>query len=206
MSSILYYSNFCEPSKKLLNTITKTSDTKNIHFICIDKRVKENGKIYIILQNQQKILMPDNVTRVPALMLLNQNYKIIYGDDIYQYFKPQEKQQIKQATQNNMVPSAFQDGFGAFSGFSSSNIMSDNYSFLDQNDAELSVKGNGGMRQMHNYVSLNDSMELSMHLPQADNDGKGPNKIKEGEVTIEALQRLRNEELTKLGVQNAPRI
>ena len=87
MSSILYYSNFCEPSKKLLQTVTKTQNAKDIHFICIDKRVKDsNGKIYIILQNDQKIIMPENVTRVPALLLLNQNYKVIYGDEIYQHF------------------------------------------------------------------------------------------------------------------------
>ena len=76
MSSILYYSNFCEPSKKLLQTVTKTQNTNNIHFICIDKRVKDaNGKIQIVLQTGQKIVMPENVTRVPALLLLNQIYE-----------------------------------------------------------------------------------------------------------------------------------
>ena len=62
MSSILYYSNFCEPSKKLLQSVSKTQNTNNIHFICIDKRVKDtNGKIFIVLQNGQQILMPENV-------------------------------------------------------------------------------------------------------------------------------------------------
>ena len=51
MSCILYYSNFCEPSKKLLQTVSKTEMAKDIHFICIDKRVKENDKMFIILQN-----------------------------------------------------------------------------------------------------------------------------------------------------------
>ncbi len=47
MSSILYYSNFCEPSKKLLQTVSKTGNSHNIHFVCIDKRVKEaNGKVF----------------------------------------------------------------------------------------------------------------------------------------------------------------
>ena len=40
MSSILYYSNFCEHSKKLLQTISKSDISKDIHFICIDKRSK----------------------------------------------------------------------------------------------------------------------------------------------------------------------
>jgi len=195
MSTILYYSNFCEPSKKLLQTVTKTQNTNNIHFICIDKRVKDaNGKIFIVLQNGQQILMPENVTRVPALLLLNQNYKVIYGNDIYNYLKPQATQEIKQATKNNMEPINFQDGFKSFGGFSGG-IVSDNYSFLDQSDSELSVKGDGGLRQIHNYVTLNESMNLSMKLPQDDVEY---NKIKEGELSVEALQRRRDEEVANI--------
>lgn len=197
MSSILYYSNFCEPSKKLLQTVSKTQNVNNIHFICIDNRVKDsNGKVFIVLQNGQKLIMPENVTRVPALLLLNQNYKVIYGDDIYKHLKPQVTQQVQQATRNNMEPVNFQDGFSAFGGFSGG-IVSDNYSFLDQNDTELSVKGDGGLRQMHNYVTLSDSMNLSMKLPQDEQEYK-TDKLKEGETSIEALQRKRNEEIANI--------
>jgi len=197
MSSILYYSNFCEPSKKLLQTVSKTQMAKDIHFICIDNRVKDpSGKIFIVLQNGQKIIMPENVTKVPALLLLNQNYKVVYGDDIYKHFKPVQQVQVQQATRNNKKPTAF--GFGGGSGLFSCGIASDNYSFLDQNDDELSVKGNGGLRQMHNYVALNDSMNLTMHLPQDDADYKS-DKMKEGEMSIEALQRKREQELANIG-------
>lgn len=197
MSSILYYSNYCEPSKKLLQTITKTENAKDIHFICIDKRIKDsNGKIFIVLQNGQNIIMPDNVTRVPALLLLNQNYKVIYGDEIYQHLRPQQQQQIKQATKNNMEPITFQDGFNCFGGFGGG-IVSDNYSFLDQSDTELSTKGNGGLRQMHNYVSLNDANNLTMHLPQDEHEYK-TDKLKDGEMSVESLQRKRDQDLSNI--------
>ena len=197
MSCILYYSNFCEPSKKLLQTISKTQNVNNIHFVCIDKRTKDtDGKIYIILQTGQKLLMPENVTRVPGLLLLNQNYKVIYGDEIYKHLKPQVIQEIKQATKNNMEPINHQDGFSSFSGFSGG-IVSDCYSFLDQSDNELSVKGDGGLRQIHNYVSLNDSMNLSMKLQQDECDYK-TDKLNEGEMSIESLQRRREEELANI--------
>jgi hypothetical protein len=165
---------------------------KDIHFICIDNRVKDsNGKIFIVLQNGQKIIMPENVTKVPALLLLSQNYKVVYGDDIYTHFKPVQQAQVQKATQNNMEPSAF--GFNGGGGLFSSGIASDNYSFLDQNDDELSVKGNGGLRQMHNYVSLNDSMNLSMQLPTDEAEYKN-DKLKDGENNVEALQRKREQE------------
>jgi hypothetical protein len=166
-----------------------------MHFVCIDKRVKDSsGKVFIVLQTGQQLLMPESVTRVPALLLLNQNYKVIYGDDIYKHLRPQVTQEIKQATKNNMEPITYQDGFSSFGGFSGG-IVSDNYSFLDQNDSELSVKGNGGLRQMHNYVTLSESGNLSMSLPKDDVEYS---KIKEGEISTEALQRRREEELSNI--------
>lgn len=201
MSSILYYSNFCEPSKKLLQVVTKNQNTKDIHFICIDKRVKDsNGKTFIVLQNGQKIVMPENVTRVPALLLLNQNYRVLYGDEIYQHLKPMQEVEVKRATLNNMVPSAFD--FGGFGGGFGSGIVSDTYSFLDQNDNDLSVKGDGGMRQMHSYVSLNDPGNFSMHLPQDDHDYKS-DKVKEG--SIDALIKQRENDLKNVSYANGPK-
>ena len=87
MSSILYYSKFCEHSNKLLQTLSKTNVQKDIHFICIDKRIKDsNGKMFIVLENEQKIIMPENVNRVPALLLLNQGYQVLYGESILNHF------------------------------------------------------------------------------------------------------------------------
>ena len=43
MSTILYYSNYCEHSRKLLQSLSKTDIKKDIHFICIDKRVKDSN-------------------------------------------------------------------------------------------------------------------------------------------------------------------
>jgi len=60
MSCILYYSKYCEVSKKYLQILSKSAAQKDIHFICIDKRVKdESGKTYIILENGQKIILPE---------------------------------------------------------------------------------------------------------------------------------------------------
>jgi len=192
MSAILYYSNFCEHSKKLLQTLSKTQLSKDIHFICIDKRNKEpDGKTYIILENQQRIVMPENVAKVPALLLLNQGYDVIYGDAIYQHFKPKQEVITKQATSNNMEPMAFSLNGGM------SGVMSDNFSFLDMDSEELNTKGNGGMRQMHNYVPLN--YQDTITTPTDEHDYKQP-KLG-GEMTIEKLQEQRNQELSVLTQQ-----
>lgn len=152
MSCILYYSKYCDVCKKYLQLLSKSDVQKDIHFICIDKRVKDaNNKTYIILENGQKIILPENVTKVPALLLLTKGYEVLYGEQILQYLKPRQQQEVRVATQNNMEPMAFSLGGGG--GFG--DVVSDQYSFLDQNPDELRAEGNGGMRQMHNYVDLN---------------------------------------------------
>ena len=141
MSSILYYSNYCEHSKKLIQTISKANISKDIHFICIDKRTKDtNNKVYIILENGQKIIMPENVNRVPALLLLNQGFNVLYGEAITQHLKPKQEALIKKATQNNLEPMAFSfGGGGGSSGSSYGGIVSDNYSFLDMDADSLTA-------------------------------------------------------------------
>lgn len=162
MSSILYYSKYCEVSKKYLQMLSKSNVQKDVHFICIDKRTKDsNNKTYIVLDNGQKIILPENVTRVPALLLLNQGYTVLYGDQILEHLKPRQEVEVRQATQNNMEPMAFSFG-GGFN-----NIVSDQYSFLDQAPEDLEAKGNGGMRQMHNYVDLNTAFSGQISEPIA---------------------------------------
>ena len=89
MSCILYYSKYCEICKKYLQVLSKTDHQKEVHFICIDKRVKDsNNKTFIVLENGQKIILPENVTKVPAFLLLNQGYQVLFGENILQYLKP----------------------------------------------------------------------------------------------------------------------
>ena len=167
MSCILYYSKYCEVSKKYLQLLSKSNIQSDIHFICIDKRVKDsNNKTYIILDDGQKIILPENITKVPALLLLNQGYQVLYGDQIVEHLKPKQQQEVKQATQNNMEPMAFALGGGGSFG----DIVSDQYSFLDQDPDELKADGNGGMRQMHNYVDLNTAFNGQVYNPETNED------------------------------------
>ena len=190
MSNILYYSKYCEHSKKLLSYITSNNLQSSIHFICIDKRSQDqNGRVYIILDNGEKIIMPENVQSVPAMLLLNQNYKVVYGDEIYKILKPIVKETVKVATKNNMEPSCFSfDGGGSMMG-----VSSDSFSFLDQAPDELGTKGSGGQRQMYNYVGINDT-DGTIQTPTDDfdyakgSDGSG--------MTVEQLQQMREEEFT----------
>jgi len=193
MSSILYYSNFCDHSKKLLQSLSKFEMKKEIHFICIDNRIQEGNKTFIILQNGQKIIMPENITKVPALLLLDQNYKVLYGEMINDFFKPKQQMAVKQATNNNFEPSAFSFGSGGNIG-----ISSDNYSFLDMDSSALSATGNGGLRQMHSYIGYNDSFNITTPVDEYDYKST---KISE-DLTVEQLQQQRANELNNIAYKN----
>jgi hypothetical protein len=191
MSCILYYSKYCNICNKYLQILSKINKN-DIHFICIDKRLKEQNKTYIILENGQKIILPDSVTRVPALLLLTKGYQIIFGEQILEYLKPQQESQMKQATQNNMEPMAFSLGGGS--------IVSDHYSFLDQAPEDLEAKGNGGMRQMHNYVDLNTAFSGQMYQNTSPDDFnttiRGSKKMGEDDSNQEMenrIQRMKEE-------------
>ena len=152
MSSVLYYSKFCNHCKELITRIAKTKTKDDLHFICIDNREKhKDGTINIILDNGQRILLPPNITTVPSVLLLHHGNRVLGGiKEILHYLKPGETTIMNQATNFNGEPQAF-----SFCEMGSS--LSDNYSYLDMTPEELLAKGNGGLRQMHSYCTINQN-------------------------------------------------
>lgn len=180
---ILYYSNFCDKCKILLQHISKISIKKDIHFVCVDRRVKrENGSTYIILENGQEILLPPTVNKVPALLLLNRGHNVLFGNDINKYIEPINVVSQQVATKNNGEPLAY-SMCGSMYG-----VASDNYSFLDQESDELSAKGDGGLRQKHHYSTINDNdcIETPPETYVADTIGN---------ISMEQLQQKRNNDI-----------
>lgn len=184
MGKILYYSNYCNNCKSLLTVISRTDLVKTIHFICIDKRNNKNGKTYVILESNQEVILPDTVKSVPALLLLNDNYRVLYGEDILQYLEPMEKTNRDVATKNQGEPECFSMG-SSYGG-----VVSDCYSFLDQDASELSAKGDGGLRQLYNYATLDYVDKID--TPPEDYT---PDKI--GNVNIKNIENERNNILNR---------
>ena len=183
MSSILYYSTYCDNCSKLLQIVSTSNSKKDMHFINIDKRTKKNGATYIILENGQEILLPPTVTKVPALLLLNKGHHVLFGSDINKHLEASNVIHTNPIVKNNGEPLAFSmnnSGFG---------VTSDNYSFLDQDADALSAKGNGGMRQQHHYASLDYNVNIDTP-PET----YQPDKI--GQVSMEQLQQKRNKDIT----------
>lgn len=181
MSTILYYSNFCENCKALLQDISKSNVKDDMHFICIDKRNRRNnGATYVVLQNGQEVLLPPTINKVPALLLLNRGHKVLFGEEIKHHIMPVIEAQQQSAVAVNGEPMAFTlGGFGAAFG-----VTSDNYSFLDQSADDLAAKGEGGMRQQHHYAGVNWQDQI-----ETPPDNYSPDTI--GSVSMDQLQQQR---------------
>jgi hypothetical protein len=89
---ILYYSNYCPHSKKILKFITTSGLIDKVNAICIDKRIvnPNSGQIQIVLEDGKKLLLPPNVQGVPALLIVSK--KIIPGSPLFQEFSTSNPQ------------------------------------------------------------------------------------------------------------------
>lgn len=181
MKYILYYSNFCNHCKILLTELSKSKIKDEMHFICIDKRTKgKTGETLIVLENGSMIPLPPNITEVPSLLMLNHGNNVLLGQSIYDFLEPKNKELQKEATRNNLEPLAFS--------LTEMNGMSDNYSYLDMSSEELSAKGSGGTRIIHNFSLLNQNQSI-----ETPNDEYETNKVNEED--IKSYQEQRNKEI-----------
>lgn len=186
MSCVLYYSKYCNHCNTLLKELSRTSTSKEIHFLCIDKRVKKENKIYIQLENGMEILLPPNIKCVPSLLLLNKGNQVLEGEQVNDVLLERKKQQDVIATKEQGEPCAY--GLNDFG-----SIMSDSYSFLDQSADEMSAKGNGGLRQIHNYVMLEDLEDnYKINTPPED---YVPDKV--GNMSLDQLREMREKDVPR---------
>ena len=144
---VLYYSNYCKHSQTLINTLSRSNIKSKFYYVCIDKRTQEGQNTIIILLNENRIILPKIIKNVPSLLLPNHGNRVLTGGEILTYIEINNSQATNPIS--NDEPSPFALNSNVYD-----NISSDKYSFLDMTDEDLSAKGTGGVRQMHNYVQM----------------------------------------------------
>lgn len=184
MGSILYYSNYCNHCKNILLNLSRNRIKENVHFVCIDKRTKKGNDTFAVLETKE-ILIPPTIKKVPSLLLLNRGNMIIEGDDVCEHIIENIQQDTMQATDGNGEPKSY--GMNDFG-----NIQSDTYSFLDQDPNELQAKGNGGLRQTHNYTLLNNDTAIETPV-----ETYKPDTISNSGMSYEKMVQMRNKDVPR---------
>jgi hypothetical protein len=189
---ILYYSNYCKHCQSVIQSLVKSNLTEKLSFICIDKRSRDasTGQNMIILENGSKVVMPPNIHSVPSLLLINEQYRVILGDDILQRLHPEMKNNI---INDNAVPNE-PTGYFLNTSAGGTNILSEKFTSYDLSPEELSAKGNGGRRPMYNYISAQDGLNVINTPP----DTYRPDKVS-NDVTLDTLQQKRMDDIGQSG-------
>ena len=124
-------------------------------------------------------------------MLLNQGNQVLFGEQVYQHLQPRENSFSEKATNFNGEPMAFSFSSGC------TGVSSDYYSFWDQSPEELSAKGDGGLRQLYHYASLDSDQRI-----EAPEEDYIPDKISKKGITLEELQQKRNSDIQTINSNN----
>lgn len=186
MSEILYYSRYCKYSRQLLYVLSKSTFQNQIHFVCIDKRIKKNNSTYIMLENGDTVLLPPNVQRVPALLLINRGYEVLYGNDILDHYKPSNNHLENQGENE---PQAFSlSGYGCGLG----DVVSDSFSFLDTPAEEMMAKGNGGLKMLNTMNQTTIDSNYRIETPPEDYTPDTVGQIDLGNIQQQRQGEIRN--------------
>lgn len=183
----LYFSNYCKHSSAILQELNKAGFQNKFVFICIDKRFVKDNIIYIMLPNGQQFPLPPMINRVPVL-LLKPKFEILSGNQILDYIRPQAKNIKEEKTMLYDEPNPFDLTKDTLR---SSGVASDNYSFLDMEPQELAPQGNGGLRQMYSYATVENETSISTPLLEGDKKSKMS-------YSMEDIEKLRNQEFPEL--------
>jgi hypothetical protein len=210
MLDILYYSNYCDHSKHVLQHLVKNGMTEKMNFICIDnrKRDDDSNNTFIILENGKKVILPPNVHSVPALLLTRENYRVVFGEEnIFSHFesffqsnKVNATNQLGYYNIGNSASVSLQAGNGEPLGISlklsnsGMNIVSEQFTPYDMSSEELSSKGMSERRNMYDYYPASHDINYKKIMTPVDDYSS--DKIPSN-VTIDSLEQKRFKEVRK---------
>jgi len=146
-----------------------------------------------ILENGDKVILPPNIHNVPSLLLIKEQYRVIEGDSILTHFIPEIRTNKLIKSNKSTEPT----GYMLNSLSSGSNIMSEKFTNYSLTPDELSTKGTGERREMYNYMSTKDTMNVINTPP----DTYKPDKIS-NDITLDTLQQKRMDDIGPL--KNSP--
>jgi hypothetical protein len=142
-------------------------------------------QIYAITEKGERIVIPPNIQSVPSLLVVQQKYRVIQGDEIIKHYHPVMTSQNRASNPYLGEPAGF--SIGQFGG---GGVNSEFYTDYNLSPEELSAKGISQNRRLYNYVSAQQEI-ITIDTPD---DTYKPNKVS-GDITVDILQQKRMDDL-----------
>ena len=223
MLDILYYSNFCAPSQKVLQHLVKNGMARKMNFICIDKRQRgdRDNQTYVLLDSGRRVPLPPNVHAVPALLLVKDNYRALFGEqDILRHFAPRFLAANRDAAgDGNLHLLADGRGGGGATRYVSGggeplgvalvasnhgmHIVSEQFTPYDLAPEDLAAKSSSARREMHSYFPA--SHDIAYQPIATPPDTYRPDKLA-ANVTVDSLEQQRVQDIRRSAAAAAPSI
>jgi len=105
--------------------------------------VNEHGQTIIQMESGEQVILPNQVSKVPALFIIDTN-QVLHEQEIYDYLVPKEEAINHVETGGNNEPECYTAG----------NSMSDTFSYWSNDAESLSTHGDGGLQQLHHFEQL----------------------------------------------------
>jgi len=198
---ILYYSNLCKHSQKIIQYLVKMQLTQQLSCICIDNRVRDanNNQLYVVLENGQRVATPPNLTHVPSLLCVKKNYTLITGDGIFDYlastYGGRGGRDTYGVERNGgaAMPSAVHrqrepEAYLLSGATANANVFSEAYTSYAMSADDLAANSGSANRPLHNYVPVDH--HITIHTPTED---YRPDKI--SETALEQAQQQRMQDM-----------
>lgn len=174
MADILYYSNYCEFSQKIVSYISKNNLIDKLSCICVDNRShdSQNNNIIITLENGSKAYLPPSIQSVPTVLRKSKNHTLVTGfENILSLLQSESKYINEQEVKSTILQS---------------NREPVSYDFLMPTSGFMEYDVNQPIQNMGNFVGVDSNNSIN-----APDENYKPDKLS-GDITVDKLLEQRN--------------
>lgn len=156
---VLYYGRTCPHSQDLIRLIAKQGIADKLRFVPVDQREQRGTQLLAVLDNGSRVLIPDGVKSVPALLDIRDK-NVYLGPQVGQRLAADAERAQRIATGVEKEPMAFSD---------ISTGDSSTFSFIGDDPTALLARGSGGTEIPSLFAGAGDTVRIST----APEDGNG---------------------------------
>lgn len=147
---VLYYGKTCTHSQELLRNIAKQGISDKLRFVPVDQREQRGTQLLAVLDNGSRVLIPDGVKSVPALLDIRDKH-VYLGPEVGRRLAAEAERAARIATGAEKEPMAFSD---INTGDSST------FSFIGDDPDALLARGSGGTEIPSLFAGATDTVRI----------------------------------------------